>query len=102
MSDLKQELCGFEGSDALGVGDFSVCLRAAARIAELEAMLERLMGPPPDKIKLRTGMMAAGVSEKTADQILSSPTFNRAETIEKPIMSSMSTKPMENINEQQD
>ena len=48
-----------------------------ARIAELEAMLERLMGPPPDKIKLRTGMMAAGVSEKTADQILSSPTFNR-------------------------
>ena len=36
----------------------------AARIAELEATLERLMGPPPDKIKFRTGMIAAGVSEK--------------------------------------
>ena len=43
MSDLKQELCNFEGSDALGVGDFSVCLRAATRIAELEAALRDVL-----------------------------------------------------------
>ena len=49
-----------------------------ARVAELEARLERLMGPPPDKTKLRVGLIAAGISEKTADEILSSPTFNRA------------------------
>ena len=49
-----------------------------ARVAELEARLELLMGPPPDKTKLRVGLIAAGISEKTADEILSSPTFNRA------------------------
>ncbi len=39
MSDIKQELRDFEGSDALGNGDFSVCIRGADRIAELEAAL---------------------------------------------------------------
>lgn len=49
----------------------------AARIAQLEAKLDQLIGPPPDKEKLRQGMMAAGVTEKTANEILKSPAFNR-------------------------
>ena len=48
------------------------------RVAEVEAKLNLLMGPPPDKVSLRAGMIAAGVSEKTADEILRSPAFNRA------------------------
>jgi hypothetical protein len=35
------------------------------------------MGPPIDKVKLRAGLLAAGVSAKTADEMLSSPAFDR-------------------------
>ena len=42
MSDIKQELRDFEGSDALGNGDFSVCIRGADRIAKLETALQEI------------------------------------------------------------
>ena len=37
--DLSDELRAFEGSDALGNGDFSVCVRGAAEITRLRAAL---------------------------------------------------------------
>lgn len=43
MDDLIERLRAFEGSDALGNGDFAVCYEAAARIAALEADNARLI-----------------------------------------------------------
>ena len=77
MSDLVKRLRDVAHTyDEYGVHS-EIELEAAARIAQLEAKLDQLMGPPPDKEKLRQGMMAAGVTEKTANEILKSPAFNR-------------------------
>lgn len=40
MSGLVERLRAFEGSDALGNGDFSVCIEAAALIEQLVEALE--------------------------------------------------------------
>lgn len=40
--DLKDRLRGFEGSDGLGDGDFTVCHEAADRIERLEKRVEEL------------------------------------------------------------
>lgn len=42
MSDIADELRTFEGSDALGNGDFSVCYRGAAEIERLNARVAEL------------------------------------------------------------
>lgn len=78
MSDLVKRLrMDIEPSEGDMESAADLIETQAARIASLEAKLNQLMGPPPDKKKLRQGMMAAGVTEKTANEILKSPAFNR-------------------------
>ncbi len=44
--DLADELRAFEGSDALGNGDFSVCVRGATEIARLRAAINDALTAP--------------------------------------------------------
>jgi len=44
MDDLVERLRGFEGSDDLGNGDFTVCTQAADRIQALQARIAELEG----------------------------------------------------------
>lgn len=44
--DLADELRAFEGSDALGNGDFSVCVRGAAEITRLRAAINDALDAP--------------------------------------------------------
>lgn len=47
MSDIADELRAFEGSEALGNGDFSACYRGAAEITRLRAELATARLVPP-------------------------------------------------------
>ncbi len=43
----------------------------------LRAEIARLLGPPIDKAERKKNLVAAGVSEKTADEMLRSPVYDR-------------------------
>jgi hypothetical protein len=49
----------------------------AAERDALRAEVERLLGPPIDKAERKKNLVAAGVSEKTADEMLKSPVYDR-------------------------
>lgn len=49
----------------------------AAERDALRAEVESLLGPPIDKAERKKNLVAAGVSEKTADEMLKSPVYDR-------------------------
>lgn len=60
--DLSQELRAFEGSDALGAGDFSVCIRGAdciesqaARITKMTEVMELALRYFENRIDVNDG-----------------------------------------------
>jgi hypothetical protein len=49
----------------------------AAERDALRAEIAELLGPPIDKAERKKNLVAAGVSEKTADEMLKSPVYDR-------------------------
>ena len=67
MSDIADELRTFEGSEALGNGDFSACYRGAAEITRLRAACDAYF-KTISLSQIRHGRILVGLERRNARQ----------------------------------